>query len=117
MIAKEKAIRMADSIVDATAVPMRNKRQERLKRRYLWAFGDAYVSRCLENSDASELAIRKNRMQWQLGVLVGACLVGFVACMHFEQSLLGVISITFGSMLFRNLSVLYARRHFDAIAT
>jgi len=70
MIAKEEATRMADAIVDAAAVPMRSKRRERLERRYLWAFGDAYVNRCLENPDASELSIRKTQRQWQLVVVV-----------------------------------------------
>lgn len=117
MLAKESANQMADAIIEAKAAPMRKKRRERLERRYTWAFGDAFVSRCLENLEASELAIRKTQNQWQFVLLFGSCLGAFVACMAAEQYFIGNMAILFGGVICRKLSLYYARKHFNALDT
>ncbi|MEM1403886.1 MAG: hypothetical protein AAGG55_11190 [Pseudomonadota bacterium] len=117
MIAKESANQMAEAIIDAAAMPMRRKQRERLERRYISAFGEAYVSRCLANPSASELAIRKTRGQWQLALLLGCSLMAFIVSMHFDQASFGIIAIVYGGVFFLKLSVFYARRHFDAVDT
>ena len=115
MLAKEVANKAAAAIIDAKAAPMRKKRRERLERRYSVVFGKEFATKCVENPDASELAIRRTQNQWQVALLVGSWLGVLAAFMYFDQYLLATLVSASSIGICRNAIGYYARRHFRAL--